>query len=571
MQNYFISIILSLSSLLLSAQQDYPQGYFTSPIESPIILAGTFGELRGNHFHSGIDIKTRGRINMPILAAAEGYISRIKVSPYGFGKALYVRHPNGYTTVYAHLESFDPLIEAYLKAEQKRTRSNAVDLFPRAGQLSFQQGEQIALSGNTGGSGGPHLHFEVRSTATEKIINPLLFGLAVSDDIHPELSNLQVYTFDEGEVQAQEERSLLHEGNGNYSLSGNGIVEVQDDFTFGIHAIDKLNGASNRNGVYELKLYINDEINYHFQMETYAFSETRYINSHIDFALKDCCGRVSHKLYLEPNNQLSVYPLGEKGGIISFNSDTLVDVRIEAADFAGNVSVLDFKLNYQLKAKADENVGELPLEKWAFQKAHKYENQGLSLSFKPGSFYRDIYFEHQVLEPSKAFLSDVHQVGSTAIPVQRYYNLGISLKYLDPKWDPKKLCIVGVKNNRIIDYEGGTYALGSVRTRTRNFGDFAVTIDTIAPSIRAINFSSGASLNNKSKLLIEIKDELSGIKEYNAWIGDQWWPLYYDAKNDRLILSLEDLSKETGKHSLRLVVEDDKKNQSEENWELIVP
>ena len=556
---------------MLLGQKDYPQDYFASPIESSIILAGTFGELRGNHFHSGIDIKTRGRINMSILAAADGYISRIKVSPYGFGKALYLRHPNGYTTVYAHLQSFDPEIEAFLETEQKRTRSNAVDLFPNAGQFSFKQGEQIALSGNTGGSGGPHLHFEVRNTATEKIINPLLFGLSVSDNIPPELSNLQVYTFDNDEVQAQEERSLLNEGSGNYRLSGSGVVEVQNDFTFGIHAIDKLNGASNRNGVYELKLYINDELNYHFQMETYAFSETRFINSHIDYALKDCCRRVSHKLYLEPNNQLSVYPLGEKGAISSFDRDTLVNVRIEAADFAGNVSVLDFKLHYQIDAKADEGIVELPLDKWAFEKSHKYDNQGLSLYFKPGSFYRDIYFEHEVLEPSKAFLSDVHRVGSTAIPIQRYYNLGISLKYLNPKWDPKKLCIVGVKGNEIIDYEGGAYALGVVRTRTRNFGDFAVVIDTVAPSIRAINFTSGVSLNRKKTLLIEVKDELSGIEEYNAWIDDQWWPLYYDAKMKRLILSLEDLSKETGKHSLRLLVEDDKKNQSEENWELIVP
>jgi len=571
MQNYFLSTILSLCCFLLSAQKDYPQDYFASPIDSPIILAGTFGELRGNHFHSGIDIKTRGRINMSILAAADGYISRIKVSPYGFGKALYLRHPNGYTTVYAHLQSFDPAIEAYLKTEQKRTRANAVDLFPRSGQFSFKQGDQIALSGNTGGSGGPHLHFEVRNTATEKIINPLLFGFAVSDNIHPQLSNLQVYTFDNDEVQAQEERSLLDEGNGKYRLSGNGVVEVKNDFTFGIHAIDKLNGASNRNGVYELKTFLNGELNYHFQMETYAFSETRYINSHIDFALKDCCGRVSHKLHLEPNNQLSVYPKGEKGAICSFDRDTLVDVRIEAADFAGNISVLNFKLHYKISTKTEVGSAELPLDKWAYQKSHEYDKQGLSLNFRPGSFYKDIYFEHQVLEPSRAFLSDVHRVGSTAIPIQRYYNLGIKLKYLDPKWDPKKLCIVGVKGDRIVDYEGGTYALGVVRTRTRNFGDFALAIDTVAPSIRAINFTSGASLNRKTTLLIEIKDGLSGIEEYNAWINDQWWPLYYDAKKNRLILNLEDLSKETGKHSLRLVVEDDKKNQSEENWELIVP
>jgi len=571
MRNFFISIIFIGLSVTLLAQKDYPQDYFISPINSPIILAGTFGELRGNHFHSGIDIKTEGRINMPVLASADGYISRIKVSPYGFGKALYLRHPNGYTTVYAHLQSFDAEIEEFLKVEQKRSRSNAVDLFPNASQFSFTQGEQIALSGNTGGSGGPHLHFEVRSTATEKIINPLLFGLTVVDNIHPELKDLQIYLFSNGEVQGQEQRSLLNEGNGNYRLSGNGIVEVQSDLALGIHAIDLLNGASNRNGVYELKLFVNDDLHYHFQMETYAFSETRYINSHIDYALKDCCRRVLHKLYIEPNNQLSVYPQGNKGDLISFDRDTIVQIRIEAADYKGNKSNLGFKLDYKLKQGLEGDSENTPLEKWAFQKAHPYEKQGLSLNFRAGSFYRDIYFEHEVLEPTRVFLSDVHRIGSTAIPLQKYYDLGISIKYLNPKWDPKKLCIVGVNGSKIVDYEGGAYALGVVRTRTRNFGDFAIAIDTIAPSIRAVNFVSGESLAGKSILLIEIKDDLSGIEEYNAWINDQWWPLYYDAKMKRLILSLEDLPAEVSKHSLRLVVEDDKKNQSVENWELIVP
>ena len=571
MRNFCISLLFILSSFWLQAQKVYPQDYFASPINSPIILAGTFGELRTNHFHSGIDIKTEGRINMPILASAEGYISRIKVSPYGFGKALYLRHPNGYTTVYGHLQSFDPKIEAFLKEEQKRKTSNEVDLFPAAGQFSFAQGEQIALSGNTGGSGGPHLHFEIRSTASEKIINPLLFGLQVADNIHPELKDLQIYLFANGEVQGQEERSLLPEGNGNYRLSGNGVVEVESDFALGIHAIDRLDGASNRNGVYELKLFVNDDLQYHFQMETYAFAETRFINSHIDFALKDCCRRVLHKLYLEPNNQLSVYPKGKKGDLISFDKDTLVQIRIEAADYEGNTSKLSFQLDYKVGMQIEEDAENLPLEKWAYNKPHQYEKQGLSLNFKAGSFYRDIFFEHEVLEPARGFLSEVHRVGSTAIPIQNYYDLGISVRYLNPKWDTKKLCIVGVKDGRIIDYEGGSFSLNMVRTRTRNFGDFAVAIDTIAPTVKAVNFASGESLKGKGPLLIEIRDDLSGIKNYNAWINEQWWPLYYDAKKKRLILSLEDLPSDVSKHSLRLVVEDDKKNQSEENWELIVP
>ncbi len=195
----------------------------------------------------------------------------------------------------------------------------------------------------------------------------------------------------------------------------------------------------------------------------------------------------------------------------------------------------------------------------------------MSLDFKAGSFYRDIYLEHEVKTPCTDCLSDIHSIGSTAIPVQRYYDLAIKLKYLSPKWDAKKLCIVGLKEGNIVAYEGGVYSQGLVKTRTRNFGDFAIAIDSLAPSIKATNFASGKSIENKKLLFIEIRDNLSGINKYNAWIDDQWWPLYYDVKKKRLILNIEDLSVETAKHSLRLVVEDDKKNQSVENWELIVP
>jgi murein DD-endopeptidase MepM/ murein hydrolase activator NlpD len=569
---FFLLLFVICNTTIASAQRmNYPQDYFIAPIEAPLYLAGTFGELRGNHFHSGIDIKTQGRVNMPVLAAAEGYVSRIKVSPYGFGRALYLQHPNGYTTVYAHLRSFTPAIEDYLEAEQKRRKSNEVDLFPTAGQISFEKGEQIALSGNSGGSGGPHLHFEIRSTATEKIINPLLFGFEVTDNIYPELKDLQIYLFNKQEALGQKQHSLLDEGQGKYRLSGEGKVAVQGDFAFGIHAIDKLNGASNRNGVYELKLCVNNDLFYHFQMETYAFAETRYLNSHIDFALKDCCKRVLHKLYLDPNNQLSVYPHGSKGALLSFEKDTVVMIRIEAADIEGNTSELEFQLDYKFKDSAEYLSENLPLEKWSYQAANQYDQKGLSLDFKAGSFYRDIYLEHEVKTPCTDCLSDIHSIGSTAIPVQRYYDLAIKLKYLSPKWDAKKLCIVGLKEGNIVAYEGGVYSQGLVKTRTRNFGDFAIAIDSLAPSIKATNFASGKSIENKKLLFIEIRDNLSGINKYNAWIDDQWWPLYYDVKKKRLILNIEDLSVETAKHSLRLVVEDDKKNQSVENWELIVP
>ena len=161
---FFISVSM--------AQNSYPQDYFQSPLEIPLILSGTFAELRSNHFHSGLDIKTQQQSGLKVMAAASGFVSRIKVSHFGYGKALYITHPNGYTTVYAHLQNFNPEIDAYIKHRQYKNESYEIELFPKAGELLVNNGDIVAYSGNTGGSGGPHLHFEIRNKQ-EHPMNPM--------------------------------------------------------------------------------------------------------------------------------------------------------------------------------------------------------------------------------------------------------------------------------------------------------------------------------------------------------------------------------------------------------------
>lgn len=573
-----ITIFLSLLLLLnwgSRAQSAYPQDYFQSPLSIPLVSSGTFGELRGNHFHSGLDIKTEGRIGLPVLAAADGTVARIKVSPYGYGKALYLKHPNGYTSVYAHLNSFHPRIEAWLKSEMKRLQKNEVDLFLPAGKFNFNQGDEIAFSGNTGGSGGPHLHFEIRDTRSENIINPLLFGLKVADSRPPEMGPLQVYFFSrDGNPIGQQEYRCLNLKPGEYALAGEGVVEGEGALSFGLYCFDRQDAASNKNGVYDLRLYVADVLQHEFKMETFSFGETRYVNAHIDYGLKACCNISSHRLYTEPGNALSVYPQKVGAGHLQFENDTLVPIRMEAFDVAGNVSILNFELRYkkELASDAPEEEAEDPSIPqnmvWFYeQKADLIQGLNYELGYQAGSFYRDYLLEVSSVDFPDAY-SNLFSFGSREVPVHRYFDLELRATHLPKGIDPNKLFIGSFKDGKFDDYEGGTYENGWVKARTRQLGDFAILADTMAPVVKP--------LSNLSKGLpeywqIQVTDDISGISSYNLWVNGLWVPVYFDYKKNRLLAETAQWPQGASKYVLKLVVEDDKKNRTEQKWDLFIP
>jgi len=246
-----IFLILFFFSLLLTGQENYPQDAFRSPMDIPIVLAGTFGELRSNHFHSGVDIKTKQREGLPIYAIGDGSVTRIKVSHWGYGKALYIAHPNGYTSVYGHLQKFGPEIEEYIKKVQYEKQSYEVEVFPKYGELKVDQGNIVAYGGNTGGSSGPHLHFEIRSSLSEKPTNPLLYGLEVRDATNPTLEKIYAYALSEDAIvnQSREpiELQFKKQADGSYLAEK---VNATGTIGFGFIGYDRQDLAANRNGVY---------------------------------------------------------------------------------------------------------------------------------------------------------------------------------------------------------------------------------------------------------------------------------------------------------------------------------
>lgn len=566
-----VSRVFIYSMLLLSfgaAAQDYPKDYFRSPLDIPLYLSGTFAELRTNHFHSGIDIKTNQKEGQRVLAVADGVVSRIKVSPYGFGNAIYVKHPNGYTSVYAHLQRFNDEIQDFIRKEQYKLESFEVEVFPPASKFPLKKGDLIALSGNSGGSGGPHLHFEIRDTRTEKVINPLLFGFAVKDSKKPDLYNLEIYEFEEGELISSYTKNLLKTKTGNYALAGNSVVEVSHAPAFGITTFDKQDGTVNKNGVYRIQMWIDDEPYYDFEARTFAFNETRYINAHIDYAQKSCCRRTINKLYLEPGNRFSAYRSNQKMRLPQVSQDSTHQVKIIVQDIAGNESLLQFKLKLNKQPVATGKLIDQGAAVFSHTQPNFYKRDNFQVSLPEGALYSQMLVNYKKKEPCVDCYSFIYELASREIAVQKYYTLKIKPDE-EFKGDKSKLAIASFKNGKIDDYEGGKWQDGFVVARTRQFGQFAVVADIEAPSIRPVRFKDGADVSSLGRLQFIIKDNFSGISSYRPTIDGKWVLFEYDAKNKSIYANLKELGFSRGSHTLRLEVNDEKGNKTVKTYHLI--
>ncbi|MEX0272912.1 MAG: M23 family metallopeptidase, partial [Flavobacteriaceae bacterium] len=332
----FLLVLLVLQPMF---PQEYPKDAFRSPLDIPIVLAGTFGELRSNHFHSGIDIKTKQRQGLPVYAIGDGTVTRIKVSLWGYGKALYVAHPNGYTSVYAHLQKFSPAIEEYVKKVQYRKKSYEVEMFPNFGELRMKKGDIIAYTGNTGGSSGPHLHFEIRNSATEWPTNPLFYGMEVLDATNPVVNSVYVYPLSEGGVvnQSQEKVKLNLTRLKDGSFLADKVAAV-GSIGFGFSGFDRQDLAANRNGIYSVRQTVNGKTYTAYDFETFSFSETRYINTLIDYSHFGRYRQRVQRLFKSPNNRLSIYDELYNDGKIEVREGLSYQVEIVLADLKGNTT-----------------------------------------------------------------------------------------------------------------------------------------------------------------------------------------------------------------------------------------
>ncbi|WP_159519347.1 M23 family metallopeptidase [Sunxiuqinia indica] len=558
---FLISFVL-ISSIILAQAPD--RNYFRPPVDIPLILSGNFGELRSNHFHSGIDIKTQGKTGLPIYAAADGEISRIKISPYGFGLALYLDHPNGQTTVYGHLLSFRDDIQEYAKNIQYERQSFDVDLAVPKGTFSVNKGDQIALSGNTGGSGGPHLHFEIRDTDSQHPLNPLLFNFPIKDEIKPKILSAAIYPLtDDSHVYGKTQKTLIETVfyDGAYHLKGNPTVPVYGNIGFGLQTIDYLDGSWSKCGIYEIKLKVDNQAIYSFQMNKLSFDETRYLNSYIDYDYYRTNYRRLQKSWVEPGNKLSNYRELINGGIVDLSDGEVHDIDYEITDTYGNKSTLSFRVqSKKMNIVPKERNGQLI----SYKQKTTIEKEQLKAVFEPGTFYSDFYLDLETKPANNLYYSKLYKIQDDHHPVHQHYSLKIKADAVPPELQDKALiAAVSEKSGRKWSM-GGNYENGWITARVRQLGTFAISVDTVAPTIKPLSIYNNSRLTESSRIRFKISDDFSGIASYNGQIDGNWVLFEYDAKNALITYYFDKKRFQFDqKHELKLRVKDGKGNTTE--------
>lgn len=558
-----IMITMFVLIFSLQAQENTKQSQFTAPLDTKLLLSGTFGELRTDHFHSGIDIKTNGKEGEKVYAIADGYISRIKVAGTGFGKALYITHPNGYMSVYAHLKQFTDTIESFVREEQYRRKTFRINIFPEKEQYKVKKGELIALSGNTGGSLGPHLHFEIRDAKTETPVNPLQFGFQVKDIIRPRITSIKVYPESKYSTVDHEQSSKEYKVNGwglKHRIKDHDTIEVSGDISFGISSFDLLNGAHNKNGVYSIDLFIDTLLVYSHKMDAFSFSESRYLNSMIDYAEFINSNRRFQRTVIDPNNHLRVYGEVYNNGVYQFIDTSFHHLKYIVKDINGNISELNFVLSaspvdtFVIPEKSQEGI----LFDW--QTKNDFINDFLELHAKKGAFYDSFIFTYDTIDHNvDTLFSPIHKLHVETTPVHKWMSLAIKPDTI-PLGKEDKLLIVSIDNENVASPAGGEFNDGFIVTSIRSFGNYSIAMDTIPPEIKVLNFKKKKNIDKDDILKFKVTDNCSGITSYKGTLNGEWILIEFDPKNDLMIYKPDHMVKE-GENDFKLEVTDDRGNK----------
>lgn len=536
------------------------QFHIQSPVDFPIFLSGNFGELRSTHFHAGIDIKTYGEVGKKIRSIEKGYVSRVRIQAGGYGHAVYITHPNGYTSVYGHLNEFYPELEAFTKKHQYAKKSFEVDIYPEKDQFIVSRGQFIGLSGNTGRSGGPHLHLEIRDE-NQVPLNGLKFGLPIADSTRPVFKNLAVYNNINGNTFETKQKMILPVTLKNGVFRPAGSVEYTGNIAFGVEVYDFLDGSANQCGVYQLQLFIDNELLFESTIDKISYNETSYIRSYCDYGEKLYSGKSIHRLFIEPNNRLSVYTPLFANGLYSSDTNKVADVNIVAIDVYGNKSVLAFKL---IKSAAEPSS--VPFDSSLtfvnYKTAFTFENEIYRFHIPSDALFSNKFVSCRIQASAKDYLSDFFMVGNELTPVNKYPKLSLKIPELSKNFDVQKMLVVRVDTTGKKISEGGRFESGWIVANVNGFGKYAIAIDTVKPVIEPVSFRTNSWYTTNDILSFRISDELSGIKTYNGYINEKWVLFEYDEKTKTLFYKIdsERLTRSKTAHELKLFVMDERNN-----------
>ncbi len=559
-KNIFTTILIILI-IKIGFSQNYQKCYFRPPVDFPIYLSGNFGELRPNHFHSGIDISIY-KIGRRICASASGYVSRIKVSPRGYGNALYITHPNGLMTVYAHLHTFSKELNDYIEKTQYNLKRFDIDIYLKPSEFPIKRGETIGLGGNSGRSFGPHLHYEIRRAEKDIPLNTLNFDIKIKDNIKPTIYNLAIYPQNNnGFVEGKNSKKIFKVKPKNNNYFFDKTIKVFGEIAFSVEVKDFMNGSRSRLGIYTMELFIDEMKYYSFKMEEFSFYENRYTNSIMDYEEYKRTRRRFRKCFIEKGDYYSDREGTLNRGIINVNDNKKHKVKIIVKDINGNKSVLSFNIQGDTSFKninIDKNCSGT---KMLYSEDNYFIKEDIRIGFLKKTLYSDLCFKYSKKAKTEGLYSDIHKLHNIYTPIHKPLLLSIKALNLHKSQQRKALIVNIDERGRLYSF-GGNYINGFVSSRVKVFGNYAIAVDEIPPIIKVINFKKGQNLSNKSKISFKIEDELSGIENYTAFIDGKFVLFKYDEKNKTISYTFDNHISFNKNHVLELTVFDKKNNKA---------
>ena len=545
----WFSFLFLIAFACVRAQHNVPKDYFKPPLDIPMILSGTFGEFRSNHFHAGIDIKTQGVEGLEVKASAAGYISRIRITHYGYGKVIYITHPNGYQTVYAHLKKFAPKIEKYIKAQQYKTEKYEVQLFPKPEDFPIEALELIGFSGNTGSSGGPHLHFEIRDSQSRPM-NPFLFGLDKAKDTRPPtLRNVYAYTASkEAHVNNKQGKVKLNLNalpNGNFKAAE---ISASGQIFFGVDAYDRLDEAWNKNGYYCATAEVNGSPFFTSTFNRFSYDETRYMNRMIDYSFRLKTKKWIHKLVSYEFSPLEINTLKINNGILNVADSLSFNYNLKILDFKGNATTVQIPIKHAqgVNIKKDSIIKTPYYLKT--DNAFALDQDLIDVYIPKHALYEDTYLDIKIN-------GDTLHLHDYRVPVQKSISLGFDVSAYDAE-DKNHLFIGKQLPWGKIYYLKTTKKADRFTASTKEFGKFILAKDEEPPTIKPVNFRTNQWISALKYLKLSIDDELTGIDSYRASVNGQFVLMEYDHKKKTLTHDFSDGVVKDTENNFKLVVTD---------------
>jgi murein DD-endopeptidase MepM/ murein hydrolase activator NlpD len=551
-----VLVVLFFSRIGLAQMKNYPQNYFRHPLNIPMQLVANFGEIRTNHWHMGLDIRTQQKVNLPVYAAADGFVARVSVEPGGFGQAIYIQHPNGYTTVYGHLNAFFPALADYIKEQQYQKETWSINLVLQPGQFPVKKGMFIARSGSTGASEGPHVHFEIRDSETENCLNPLLFRFPIADAVPPSISRLVMYDRNKSTyVQNPQVLSLRRSGS-TYTVQP--IRSGSRDISFAVGAVDRFSSTPNPNGIYSASVFVDDEENSGFVLDNISYNDTRYINAQLDYPYKARGISLQHLSPLPGAREVAYHYADD--GIIHLNDTAYHNVRIEIKDANGNKSVINLRAKFDpLLAKSYEPAFE---ERLLPNNVNVFETESFEVFTTEKSIYDTAVIHFNANESGEAHsISPVFTFMNANIPAHDAMTFRIKPSIYINEVSRNHIVIKNQSGNRVF-IQKAVWQKDWVSSTFRQFGTFQAFVDDEPPLIN--NPPSRVSVN--SRIAFTPTDNFHSIRSFRAEIDGQW--LRFSNDKGRSWIYYVDEKFPSGEHELKVTVEDEAGNVTERTWKV---